>query len=83
MKKMDTKAKKAGMEHKSNLFAIQKEEMRSITKVCITNSLFLLKVSLHIEQKGNGDNEDGNKSDKIEVSFDFETHKQFCSIKIN
>lgn len=48
---------------------MNKQEMKSITKVCIANSLFLLKLSQSI-----------HKSDVegFKVEFDFSTHKHFC-----
>jgi len=50
-----------------------KDEAMSITKVCIANSLFLLKVSKYID---NGENE------SVEVSIDLKTHRQFCTITL-
>ncbi len=59
---------------KSKYHLITKEETLSLTKVCIANSLFLLKMSQYIET---------GKMDSLKVSFDFDIHKQFCSIIIN
>ena len=59
----------------SNYCIISKEEVMSVTKVCIANSLFLLKVSSYIRK--------GESLESYKVSFDLETHGQFCSINIS
>lgn len=52
---------------------IRESELRSFTKVCIGNSVFAQKLMILVSKDGKGSGK---------VSFDFETHKQFCTIKI-
>lgn len=52
---------------------IRKQEVMNIAKVCVGNSLFLHKLSRQVQNDG-----------RVEgtVSFDFEAHREFCTIKI-
>jgi len=58
----------------SDFCAISKEETMSAIKVCVTNSLFLLKIS-----KYDGIGEEGTVPT---ITFDFHTHKKLCSINM-
>ena len=53
---------------------ISMDEIMCTTKVCIANSLLLLKVSQYIDKC---------ETKVHKVSFDFDTHRQFCSISIS
>lgn len=70
---LDTITRSMNASPESRHCIISKEETLSVTKVCITNSLFLLKLSQHIKK---GD------LDTCKVSFDFETNINFCTIDI-
>lgn len=52
---------------------IRKQEVMNIAKVCVGNSLFLHKLSQQVQNGGKA---------KGTVSFDFEAHRAFCTIKI-
>jgi len=60
---------------------IHKEEVMKLAKICVGNSLFLHKFRQHIApfDKKNIDSYEM----KGNVTFDFEVHPQFCSIKID
>jgi len=52
---------------------IRKQEVMNIAKVCVGNSLFLHKLSKQVQNGGKA---------KGTVTFDFEAHRAFCTIKI-
>jgi hypothetical protein len=54
---------------------ISNTDIKRLTKVCIGNSLFLLKLSQATE-KG-----EGVSSSALEVNYDFTSNKQFCTIR--
>ena len=58
---------------KSTYLIISKEEAMDATKVCIANSLFLLQISQYIHK---------GELESRKVSFNFDTHGQFCTITI-
>lgn len=50
------------------------DEVRALTKVCVGNSVFLMKLTQQVH---------GNGKAKGKVTFDFGANKQFCTIKID
>lgn len=55
-------------------FSIREEDLRKLAKVCVGNSIFVMKLSQMVA---------GGQEAKGSVSFDFETDKEFCIIKIS
>lgn len=49
------------------------DEIRALTKVCVGNSVFLMRL---IQQAG------GNRTASGKVTFDFAANSQFCTIKV-
>jgi hypothetical protein len=76
------KKAKALIEQVSNLLVgidnrlapLNEDELHCLTRICVGNSVFLMKLA----QKVRGD---GKASG--EVNFDFDATKQFCTIKID
>ena len=56
---------------------VQESEARSLLKVCVGNSVYLMKLGQLV---GGGDLSNGTK--KFSFEFDFEAHKEFCIIKL-
>ena len=54
--------------------ALNKKELLGLTKVCVGNSVFLMKLTQQVRGDGKA---------KGKVEFDFENNKQFCTIKIS
>lgn len=54
--------------------SIRREEIMALAKVCVTNSLFLHKLSSAVAC--------GKKSESYKVALDFKTHKQYCTLSI-
>lgn len=54
-------------------YGMNREEIKKVTKVCIANSLALLKLSQSITRGDIG---------SCKIEFDFTTHKQYCSINV-
>jgi hypothetical protein len=52
---------------------VTKQEATNLVKVCVTNSIFLHKLT---EQVGSG------QKVKSQISFDFQSSSEFCCIKI-
>jgi len=53
---------------------LNKEELLGLTKTCVGNSVFLMKLTQQVC---------GNGKAKGEVEFDFKNNNQFCTIKMN
>lgn len=53
--------------------AIRRQEMMNIAKVCVGNSLFLHKLSRQVQTGGKAE---------WSISFDFDAHNAFCTIKL-
>lgn len=53
--------------------SVTEEEIRSLAKVCVGNSVYLMKLSRQVS-------DGGSASGKVE--FDFETDNEFCIIKL-
>ena len=67
-KKLDTNNTTFGVN-----YGMSREEIKKVTKVCIANSLALLKLSQSITRGEIG---------LCKVEFDFTTHKKYCSINV-
>jgi hypothetical protein len=52
---------------------IREDELLALTKVCIGNSVFLMKLMQRCQE---------NNTSNTSVIFDFAAHKSFCTIKI-
>jgi hypothetical protein len=52
---------------------IREDEILSLTKICIGNSVFLMKLMQRCQE---------NDTSNSTVTFDFSVHKSFCTIKI-
>lgn len=53
---------------------LREETVRGLTKVCVGNSVFLMKLMQQVRADGTA---------KGKVSFDFDANVQFCTIKID
>ena len=49
------------------------DEIKALTKVCVGNSVFLMRLIQHIRS---------NETSKCRVAFDFSSNSQFCTVKI-
>lgn len=56
-----------------DLTAVKEEELKSLAKVCVGNSVYVMKLS---QQVRGGENASGK------VVFDFETNSEFCILRI-
>jgi hypothetical protein len=55
-------------------WSITEEKMRALAKVCVGNSVYLMKLSRQVNEGGSAIDEN--------VHFDFETNVEFCIIKL-
>jgi hypothetical protein len=53
---------------------MQEKELRQLAKVCIGNSVYVQKLRQKVDANGKATGD---------VSFDLETHNQFCTTKIS
>jgi hypothetical protein len=53
---------------------MQEEELKRLAKVCIGNSVYVQKLRQKVDATGKATGE---------LSFDLETHNQFCTTKLN
>lgn len=56
-----------------NTCSVTEDELKSLAKVCVGNSVYLMKLT---QQVGNGGTASGS------VEFDFEANDEFCIIKL-
>jgi len=53
--------------------SISEEELRSLAKVCVGNSVYLMKLTREVSDGGSASGE---------VEFDFDTNAEFCIVKL-
>ena len=60
--------------HNDLYISIRREEIMALAKMCVTNSLFLHKLSSVVAS--------GKKSESHQVALEFKAHKQYCTLSI-
>jgi Mak10 subunit, NatC N(alpha)-terminal acetyltransferase len=59
---------------------LQEDEVRGLLKVCVGNSVYLMRLQQLLRPSSSTTSE---KKVKVKVDFDFDAHKEFCIIKLS